>query len=102
PSPPPDLSPPSLHDALPISRPGAGGPAGAVEASGASRLAAAGAGPAGGHRPPRIDHLHLAPARSAGRVHGAGLYGVVADAPFVIDRKSTRLNSSHVKISYAV
>src|SRR5690606_40911527 len=28
--------------------------------------------------------------------------GVVTHAPLLIDRKSTRLNSSHVKISYAV
>src|SRR5690606_31899386 len=69
------------------SRPGAGGPAGPVTPSGASRLSAAGTGPAGRHRPPRIDHLHLAPARFAGSVHGPGLYGVVADVPFVIIRE---------------
>src|SRR5207302_4589806 len=34
---------------------------------------------------------------------GAGRYDVVfVDEPWIPDRKSTRLNSSHVKISYAV
>src|SRR5690606_40327036 len=79
----------SLHDALPIL---------------AARADHRGRG--GGGRPrPRLlvpDELHAAPRpRVVGRLHG-GLRQPLADAAVLGDRKSTRLNSSHVKISYAV
>src|SRR5207302_8098232 len=44
-----------------------------------------------------ISHLRLQAAHRPGNVHG-----VEEHAPGVADRKSTRLNSSRVKISYAV
>src|SRR5690606_12451323 len=53
-----------------------------------------GHGPA--HRAPVLDHGHGEPGGGAGRV----VVVRVAEGPF--NRKSTRLNSSHVKISYAV
>src|SRR5436305_4776107 len=65
----------SLHDALPIS-----GPAGA--------LLAPGLGPAAGDACPVL--------RRGGAEAGVGAGGLEGD------RKSTRLNSSHVRISYAV
>src|SRR5690606_41296515 len=91
-------SPLSLHDALPISR------SGLVPVSDPS------------NENERFDRVkarkiaeHLAPlgldaarlARMAGHMARAreALEGAVAD---LLDRKSTRLNSSHVKISYAV
>src|SRR5690606_42140248 len=70
-TPPPEFYTLSLHDALPISRPGRCGPARAR----------------GGRAAPAV----------APRLRGAA-----GDATFSRDRKSTRLNSSHVKISYAV
>src|SRR5699024_11280043 len=42
--------------------------------------------------------LHL----SLGGVHGLNSANNTVDLVFVVDRKSTRLNSSHVSISYAV
>src|SRR5690606_41975288 len=43
----------------------------------------------------------VSPQRAA--VHGGGRpAGTVAEQPVLLDQKSTRLNSSHVKISYAV
>src|SRR5690606_41232483 len=69
----------SLHDALPIS--------------------AAGEHPAGGD--PGQEHpVGGAPAAAAGGVGEVG--DVDDDVDRHRDRKSTRLNSSHVKISYAV
>src|SRR5690554_7685761 len=72
---PTEIYPLSLHDALPISPAGRGG----------------GPAPAGGpalppraHDVPRVRAAHRRPAAGG------------------IDRKSTRLNSSHVRISYAV
>src|SRR3712207_7524886 len=62
----------SLHDALPIYEP----PQGAQQ---------------GGSRPPR-----------AGRRPGACRGGVLSLRHRPLDRKSTRLNSSHANISYAV
>src|SRR5438874_5786344 len=53
-----------------------------------SDLASRAAGPGGRPRHPRAGHGH--------RVDG------VHQAPAGVDRKSTRLNSSHVEISYAV
>src|SRR5690606_41502112 len=85
---------PSLHDALPISdgddqHPG--GEAGRVVPH-ESGLEAAQHRPATSHRRPQpVD----------GPVHTAGIdleSGELCES----DRKSTRLNSSHVKISYAV
>src|SRR3712207_6855958 len=73
----------SLHDALPISV----------------------------HVPPRVAGGHAAGVRRAGRprvrrrrpAHGArGLHRQPVAAPRAGDRKSTRLNSSHANISYAV
>src|SRR5690606_40153042 len=91
-------SPPSLHDALPIS-PGHGLPLERRFARSASRTgggARAAARAASGVRP-RARHHALAAQRGARPAFGgasfAGGHG---------DRKSTRLNSSHVKISYAV
>src|SRR5690606_40418652 len=89
----PGVHPPSLHDALPISahwacvtRHGCGSPWG-------SKL---------------ISNKQLAMANDAS-VAAAGSCGVKMQAAasphtlnFTLDRKSTRLNSSHVKISYAV
>src|SRR5439155_22648132 len=79
----------SLHDALPISH-------------GRRRrdLARAGEDAHGGHR-------HLRPARPADAVRHlreepAGGAGRGSKMPVPSDRKSTRLNSSHVAISYAV
>src|SRR5690606_40710952 len=82
----------SLHDALPISpaaarlrresHAAAGGPAPTAQ-----RVAAGSGQPAG---------------RPAGESGGGWTWQILpTDAP-VTDRKSTRLNSSHVKISYAV
>src|SRR5690606_41404894 len=74
----------SLHDALPIS------PAG-------QRLwSAAAHGPAGLRRRPAPG----AAAAGRGRAGISATAGPLAPQPG--DRKSTRLNSSHVKISYAV
>src|SRR5690606_42111752 len=97
--PPRPPSPLSLHDALPIwplrvarGRPrraargrhaGRGGPRADGPAAG---LAAGRAGLAGGTRPRPADIRRSRPPAAAETV----------------DRKSTRLNSSHVKISYAV
>src|SRR5690606_41826392 len=72
----------SLHDALPIS--GAQG-----------RLV-----PHRGHRPPRRGGLLLHRRPVQGHDHPRRLQRVPPRAGG--DRKSTRLNSSHVKISYAV
>src|SRR5690606_41932246 len=65
----------SLHDALPIS------------AAGASDRAGAG-------------HVEALPREA--RARGSGGVAVRGRRGAVPDRKSTRLNSSHVKISYAV
>src|SRR3712207_7557560 len=42
------------------------------------------------------------PDRLAGQVHPAGVAGRVDEVEHAQDRKSTRLNSSHANISYAV
>src|SRR5690606_40370358 len=78
----------SLHDALPIFR---GGREGAGEGRGLGRLRRRLARPRRGAAP--------AGAVGQGRGHPQGRAQSVAVQP---DRKSTRLNSSHVKISYAV
>src|SRR5690606_41754720 len=88
-----DLAPPhiytlSLHDALPICAPGGAG-ARDRGGAGAGRARGAGAGDPPG-RDPGAEGARLRPARRGlARLPGG-------------DRKSTRLNSSHVKISYAV
>src|SRR2546429_3955284 len=46
--------------------------------------------------------LHLQATVGIGDVHGRRLEQVGGDAPRLVDRKSTRLNSSHGYISYAV
>src|SRR5690606_40780657 len=80
----------SLHDALPIC---------AVGVVAMPLAVAPGQG---------VDRAHRAGARGEGGGQGIGLFlqrhGHVAAAPAAggEDRKSTRLNSSHVKISYAV
>src|SRR5690606_40425539 len=79
----------SLHDALPISDRGFGTDFAAAGADHAMRRQAAGA-----------DLRAQLPRWRQRRIQGACLAGrgtVAAE-----DRKSTRLNSSHVKISYAV
>src|SRR5690606_41215880 len=86
PTAPPQLYPLSLHDALPIYP--------AVLAADGERLARLLQAIADSTKPV------IARVQGAALAGGAGL---VAAADFVVaDRKSTRLNSSHVKISYAV
>src|SRR5690606_41840410 len=95
------ISPLSLHDALPISfhprldRRGSPGDDRAHLPARSGHRALEGAEPLGTGDP----DLGLVPggAAEAGRVAGEG-----PGHPRVEDRKSTRLNSSHVKISYAV
>src|SRR5690606_41390567 len=85
-----------LHDALPISpaaRPPPGAPAGGPRASAPSFPPRRAAWPPGRHPQENPDH--------------EGQIGQIQGKPIpqhqpVEDRKSTRLNSSHVKISYAV
>src|SRR5690606_39624595 len=94
----PRAVPLSLHDALPISHQQA------VDQAGHGRLVAlAGAGQAvhlngGGEHAAERDQLLLGTGHAA-----APLRGYQGSAcSMTPDRKSTRLNSSHVKISYAV
>src|SRR5688572_31029621 len=77
-----ELSPLSLHDALPILAPRRAYPPG---------------GPAALRRRGSVPHL----GRRRTRVAGAVAAGVVVRV-LPVDRKSTRLNSSHSQISYAV
>src|SRR5207249_5926349 len=83
------LSTLSLHDALPISRPGWGG----VPAATAPDSAAAAP-----ERPGRRAVRDVAPLAVAAIATSLALWVSVRPR----DRKSTRLNSSHVSISYAV
>src|SRR3712207_7237409 len=77
---PPRSTPLSLHDALPIS----------LRRTAAAPL----------HRPRA---RHRAPRAAAGRAHGVTRPAEHAARRGVgVDRKSTRLNSSHANISYAV
>src|SRR5207244_6214711 len=92
----PVLSPLSLHDALPISleplaraRPGL-----AVVRGDADLLADAPRARAPRHAAPDHDRPRV--------VHAAGVEGEKISIPPNQDRKSTRLNSSHQIISYAV
>src|SRR5438067_7016111 len=75
-----DISTLSLHDALPISDFAAGRP---LQMQFDDRLRRFGRG--------AVDVRHFRPAGGVGAARGGKL-----------DRKSTRLNSSHVSISYAV
>src|SRR5690606_40228126 len=54
--------------------------------------------PSGGEFEARITHM----GRSSVRVEVGAHHAVEREAARAVDRKSTRLNSSHVKISYAV
>src|SRR3712207_8940208 len=45
---------------------------------------------------------HVMIGQAAAPVHGQGFWGSYTDAMIPGDRKSTRLNSSHANISYAV
>src|SRR5690606_41937497 len=97
PAPTPPLYTLSLHDALPISArvPGAGhGAAARARARGDGVVVRACGGPGAARRD-----------RGGPGAARAGARPSRADRPRVVrpgDRKSTRLNSSHVKISYAV
>src|SRR5699024_12328388 len=96
---PPVLSTLSLHDALPISRAPGDGPDRRARRPGGLHPAAHPAGhlPLGpDDRAPRRGGLPGSPA--VRRAHAT----CTGCAPTCPDRKSTRLNSSHVSISYAV
>src|SRR5690606_39815415 len=84
----------ALHDALPIfgSAAGAAGAVQRLELSSSSGGLGVSAGVAG---------VPVQPGASQQLIAGA-LGQLGSDVPLVGDRKSTRLNSSHVKISYAV
>src|SRR5690606_40004805 len=89
-SPPPTaIYPLSLHDALPICTDQPGQPACPALTSHADEQAFRTNLSAGGARFEMIEHVM------------AALYALQIDN-CLVDRKSTRLNSSHVKISYAV
>src|SRR3989442_9291209 len=76
----------SLHDALPIYR---------VDLAAQHAVDPAGVGHDEGHEDKRAHQHDEQP-------HGLGLFVQPCDAVHHADRKSTRLNSSHVRISYAV
>src|SRR5690606_40664003 len=90
-SPAPEIYTLSLHDALPISLLRPAGPAGDAVArvAGTPRAAAHRGAPRRSRRHPSV----------RGRTSGSRRHGLRRARG---DRKSTRLNSSHVKISYAV
>src|SRR5690606_41403067 len=87
----------SLHDALPISGHGAGPGARGVGPGSFGQASVGGGGRSRGHRhggrrgPPPVPRPTVARGGRSSRNRAIGE-----------DRKSTRLNSSHVKISYAV
>src|SRR5690606_39698851 len=81
----------SLHDALPISRHRRSG-----------HDTSAGGGRPGHVAPDRMPRGGNADSRPGGASHRAGERRIRHRRPHARDRKSTRLNSSHVKISYAV
>src|SRR5207249_11558190 len=92
--PPVEVYPLSLHDALPIYR---------VDAERCFEVRVA------DRRHPREEHQPRTAVRERGREADPHLCGLVEDraafdkpAKVGIDRKSTRLNSSHVSSSYAV
>src|SRR5205807_8322244 len=96
-----ETSPLSLHDALPISSLGRerGGDVGQADVL-AGRRRGRGRGHLADHGPLRVKHRVAVPGHAAlGHLEG----GQAARAlPARLDRKSTRLNSSHLVISYAV
>src|SRR5207253_10648261 len=88
---PPDIYPLSLHDALPISAP--------FERASISQVDVVGSSPE------RRSWSRIAGMSSSKRGGGSIAAGKRAPVRFsrsIRDRKSTRLNSSHVAISYAV
>src|SRR5690606_41354621 len=88
----------SLHDALPICWSQAGAPARA-----ASRYARSSTTqPSGNEIVCRLDDVFVT--RAVAYTVGGAVSAILTSAVYVTpsDRKSTRLNSSHVKISYAV
>src|SRR5690606_41533810 len=98
----PRTSSPSLHDALPISVNPLSGLRKVMRRTVPLSLSFGWAG---------SGLLNLLPAPRHGPAHPttmpldtprAGQLPRIAQVPTTIDRKSTRLNSSHVKISYAV
>src|SRR5690606_40374944 len=100
--PPPEISTLSLHDALPISR----RPARLLSAPEGAHTAEQREGQQQiGVRAAHHEALDVAETRLEGRrVRSLRVVGVGKEVAVVVDldRKSTRLNSSHVKISYAV
>src|SRR5690606_41955716 len=86
----PGFSPLSLHDALPIFA--AGGSHGGIVDGVRPERVPAGLGVLLAHRDPDVGRQDVGA--------GGGLGRVARHED--LDRKSTRLNSSHVKISYAV
>src|SRR5690606_41096063 len=86
----PDPSTLSLHDALPIW----GKPANLVQDSRSVHLPARSAGRG---QPDPVLAEPVGPGQIGNQAHG-----LAGPGQPVADRKSTRLNSSHVKISYAV
>src|SRR5690606_40821095 len=95
-----DIYPPSLHDALPIyfvRRPHALVVAGLLIMALGVWAAGSGELPTGA-KPSTAAEARLAPVLQAPRPSDRQVAKVVV----ALDRKSTRLNSSHVKISYAV
>src|SRR5699024_12648490 len=94
------IHPLSLHDALPIYLGNLLCDFLAVtlsETSGHQQRTAAAFLPVSGHLKDRIDTLLLGVVNKA-----AGINHNSVSLALIIDRKSTRLNSSHVSISYAV
>src|SRR5207249_10268277 len=88
----------SLHDALPISSSVVQPPLQPTDEPAPARAADRSVGGSGGMRAPATARpgTMLAPGP------GAGADGARTRARILRDRKSTRLNSSHVSISYAV
>src|SRR5207249_9914245 len=92
----PAISTLSLHDALPISS--VYSPGGLIDMPGGGRAP----GTPGGQDVPEILRTAGPGPAPGGPVPGAQTGGRGQDRPPSGDRKSTRLNSSHVSISYAV
>src|SRR5690606_41187297 len=86
----------SLHDALPICR------LGRIGSAGQNRVDLALVTGDGGRRGPIIRHAQRRRQKKQQQILHAGFPKRAIDSLRHEDRKSTRLNSSHVKISYAV
>src|SRR5207302_10751833 len=91
PTPPTHLSTLSLHDALPISPPPAGPPPPPTTC-----------GRSAPPTPPAQRQPKPCAGRMAAQFWWLGRSSILGKVAVLSDRKSTRLNSSHVKISYAV